>query len=375
MHRLLIALLLVPLIGCSDSTPEREPEPPNPFAAFDDAVEAYLQSAELSGATAVIATEDEGVVHLRAYGDFTVDRVTLLASATKIVSVGVLMRLHDDGVIDIDAPIRTYLGDVGGAKGDVTVAQLLSNSSGLVGLLPEPTYAPYLCQFIDGGTLEDCAGSIFSTTEDAADLAPPDTEFRYGGGQWQLAGGVAEAASGMSWAELVEMTYIEPCGLENSGYTNHFIKTVGQADPFAYPEFFDGDLTTLAPTDNPNIEGGMYSTIEDYAQLLVMHLRGGICGDDRVLSEESVTRMQQDRIAEAYDGTATLDPTMPGYGLGWWMTRPNTTLSDTGAYGASPWMDVERRYAAMFLMEGKAEQGALFRIQVTPVLEEILEAR
>lgn len=376
VHRLLATLLLVPLIGCSsESSPGPTPEPPNEFAAFDDAVEAHLQAHELSGATAVIATEDEGIVHLRAYGDFTVDRVTLLASASKIVSVGVLMHLHDEGVLDIDAPIRTYLGDAGGPKGDITVAQLLSNSSGLVGLLPDPTFAPYLCQFIDAGTLEECAEAIYTTTEDAADLAPPDTEFRYGGAQWQLAGGVAEAASGMSWAELVETIYVEPCGLDDSGYTNHFIKTVGQADAFAYPEFFDGDLTALDPTDNPNVEGGMYATISDYAELLVMHLRGGTCGDHRVLSEASVERMQEDRIAEVYDGTTTLDPTMPGYGLGWWMTRPNTILSDTGAYGASPWMDVTRRYAAMLLMEGKAEQGALFRVEATPIIEEILDAR
>lgn len=374
MHRPLAVLLLLHLIGCgSDATPE--PTPPNEFAAFDDAVESFLRDQALSGATAVIATEDEGIVHLRAYGDFTLDRVTLIASASKIVSVGVLMHLHDQGVLDIDAPISAYLGDGAGAKGDITVAQLLSNSSGLVGLLPEPTYAPYLCQFIAAGTLGDCAETIYTTADDAADVVPPDTEFRYGGAQWQLAGGVAEAASGMSWAELVETIYVEPCGLDDSGYTNHFIKTIGQADPFAYPEFFDGDLALLDPTDNPSIEGGMYTTIENYAEILLMHLRGGTCGDHRVLSEASVSRMQEDRIADAYDGTTSLDPTMPGYGLGWWMSRPNTTLSDTGAYGASPWMDVERRYAAMFLMEGKAEQGATFRVQSAPIIEEILDSR
>jgi hypothetical protein len=50
-------------------------------------------------------------------------------------------------------------------------------------------------------------------------------------------------------------------------------------------------------------------------------------------------------------------------------------VSDTGAYGATPWMDLERRYAAMFLIEGKAEQGALFRIENASLVEEILDAR
>lgn len=368
----LVSSLALLLACSSDADPPKEE--PNAFQAFDDAVAAHLEAQGLTGASAVIATEDEGVVYMKAYGDLAVDRVTLLASASKIVSVGVLMHLHDEGVLDIDAPISTYLGDMEG-KGDITVAQLVSNSSGLVGLLPDPVYSPYLCQFIGTGTLVDCAQTIYTTAGDAEDVVPPDTEFRYGGAQWQVAGGVAEAASGKSWAQLIDEIYIQPCELKNSGYNNHFVRTAGQDDPFAYPEFFDGDRADLEPTENPNIEGGMYSTIEDYGKILLMHLRGGMCGETRVLSEASVARMQQDRIAEAYDGTTTLDPTMPGYGLGWWMTRPSTMLSDTGAYGASPWMDLDRRYAAMFLIEGKAEQGATFRIQYASVVEEILDAR
>lgn len=371
-HLLLLAALF-PHLACSSDT-DTPAEEPNEFEAFDDAVNEHLESEGLTGASAVIVTEDEGVVYLKAYGDLATDRVTLLASASKIVSVGVLMHLHDEGVLDIDAPISTYLGEMEG-KGDITVAQLLSNSSGLVGLLPDPVYAPYVCQFLPSGTVTECAQSIYTTEEDAADVIAPDTEFRYGGAQWQVAGGVAEAASGKSWNELIDEIYVQPCGLDSSGYTNHFVKAAGQEDAFAYPEFFDGDLAALDPTDNPSIEGGMYSTIEDYAKILWMHLRGGMCGDTRVLSEASVLRMQEDRIAEAYDGSTSLDPTMPGYGLGWWMTRPNTVLSDTGAYGASPWLDVDRRYAAMILIEGKAEQGATFRINHASVVEEILDAR
>ncbi|MCA9620447.1 MAG: beta-lactamase family protein [Myxococcales bacterium] len=375
MMRWLFVLPLFVMAGCGgdDNLPSPEPEP-NEFEAFDAAVEAFLADQGLSGATAVIATEAEGIVHMQAYGDFTLDRVTLLASASKIVSVGVLMHLADEGLLDIDAPISTYLGGMGD-KGSITVAQLLSNSSGLVGLLPDPTYGPYVCQFLGTGTLSDCAEAIYSTEDDAADRALPDTEFRYGGAQWQLAGGIAEAASGKPWAQLVDEIYVAPCGLSNSGYNNHFVKAAGQEDPFAYPQFFDGDLDVLNATSNPNIEGGMYATIEDYGKILLMHLRGGLCDDHRVLSEDAVLRMQQDRIAAAYDGTTDLDPTMPGYGLGWWMTRPAGIVSDTGAYGASPWMDLNRRYAAMFLMEGKAEQGATFRITNQRLLEEILDAR
>jgi len=119
----------------------------------------------------------------------------------------------------------------------------------------------------------------------------------------------------------------------------------------------------------------MFTTIADYAELLLMQLRGGMCGDTRVLSEAAVTAMQSDRIAEVYDGTTDLDPTMPGYGMGWWIARTTPIISDGGAYGATPWIDLDRRYAVMFLIEGEAAQGALFRIQATDMIAELLEER
>ena len=101
---------------------------------------------------------------------------------------------------------------MGAGNPAITPAQLLSNSSGLVGLLPEPAYAPYGCQFFVMGSLRDCARSIFNSSLDDVDVVAPDTEFRYGGAQWQVAGAVAEAAAGKPWSQLIEEIYVRPCG-------------------------------------------------------------------------------------------------------------------------------------------------------------------
>src|SRR5690606_4209518 len=123
----------------------------------------------------------------------------------------------------------------------VTVAQMLSNSAGLVGLRDGSLDSPYPCQFLPAGTLQDCARAIATTTADAGEAIPPDREFRYGGGQWQLAGGVAEAVTGRSWAELVRRTLADPCGLGSLGYTNHFERFGMLRGPLVYPAAFDGD--------------------------------------------------------------------------------------------------------------------------------------
>src|SRR5690606_23460172 len=101
-------------------------------------------------------------VHLKALGDFEPDRISLIASASKVMSVGVVMRLADQGLLDVDTPASEYLGDWGEYKTDITLAQMLSNSAGMVGLIDDPIYGAYICQYLDGGTLSDCAKKIYT---------------------------------------------------------------------------------------------------------------------------------------------------------------------------------------------------------------------
>jgi CubicO group peptidase (beta-lactamase class C family) len=339
------------------------------FTAFDDAVQKFVQDNGLRGASSVIVEADSGVVHAKGYGEFAADRLYLIASSSKVMSVGVLMRLVDAGKLDLDMPISTYLGDWGEYKTDITTAQLISNSSGLVSLADNPLYAPYFCQYTEAGTLSDCAKKIYSAN-DSKDRKPPDMVFNYGGGQWQLAGGIAEVVSGKSWSKLVEEAYVTPCGASSLGYTNQYQKAGGTD----YPKFFDGNTSQLPATDNPSVEGGAYVTAGDYAKLLLMHLHGGLCGNTRVLSEASVMRMQKDRIA-AYGGV-TPDPSYAGYGLGWWADREHAgSVSDPGAYGAVPWLDLGRKYAAMIMLESTAKLGAQLREEVRPLVESAFDAQ
>jgi CubicO group peptidase (beta-lactamase class C family) len=339
------------------------------FSAFDQAIEGFVTAQGLPGATAVVVHRDLGVVHLKGYGSFDPGRLFLIASSSKILSVGVLMRLADQKLLDLDGPIGTVVtGRWGEGKGTLTVAQMLSNSSGLVGLLDEATYPPYLCQYVPQGTLTGCAQMIYKAA-DSDRIVPPDTRFRYGGGQWQLAGGVAEAASGKSWEQLIRETYVEPCGTTSLGYTNQFAR-----GGMNYPAFFMANPANLDRTENPSIEGGAYITTADYAKILLMHLRQGLCGDKRVLGEAAVARMQMDRIGPAYGGV-TPDPTLQGYGLGWWVDRVNPgVVADAGAYGAMPWLDGRRGYGAFIVIEATATQGAQLRLQTKPILDGIFDA-
>jgi len=316
-----------------------------------------------------VVDREDGVVYEGYWGEFTADRISLVASSSKMVTAGVLMRLAEDGQLDLDAPVADVV-EWGAGNPEITPAQLISNSSGLVGLLPRPEYAPYRCQWDAGDDLQTCAATIFTTTDDDGDVVPPDTEFRYGGGQWQVAGGVAEAVSGSSWAELIDEIYVRPCGLESTGFNNHWAQfgTVG----FEYPDAFAADPATLRPTSNPNMEGGMFTTTGDYAKLLLMHLRGGRCDDGQVLSAEAVDRLHTDRIGAVYGGRSGPDS---GYAMGWWVDQDGRRLTDAGAYGSTPWLDLEDGYGAYLVVEEDTLTGFELSNQLFDVVEAAVTGR
>ena len=338
--------MVISLAACSSGT-DRAYD----FGEVSRLLDGFVAERGLSGAGLIVVDRDDGIVHEEYWGGFDAERISLVASASKMLGAGVLLRLDDDGLLDIDAPVADVV-EWGSGNPDITSAQLLSNSSGLVGIYPDPVYAPYICQYLPEGTVQDCAASIFTTADDDADVIPPDTAFRYGGAQWQVAGAVAEAASGRSWADLIEEIYVQPCGLEpgSLGYNNPITQVFGNGNVgIDYPTEFGGDPSTLVATDNPNIESGAYATPTVFARLLLMYLRGGECGDgQRVLSEQAIERAVADRVATVYGGEAA--PGL-GYGLGWWTNRQNGLVYSTGAYGAVPTLQMDKGFGYYVVLE------------------------
>ena len=317
-------------------------------------VQAFVDERGLNGAGLVVVQRDEGIVFEGYWGEFDRDRRSFIASSSKMITAGVLGRLADDGLLDLDAPVAEQLGWDGNPE--ITPAQLVSNSSGLVGLFPDLGYEPYRCQFLPTGDLASCGESIFETPDDDADVIPPDSDFRYGGGQWQVAGAVAEAASGRTWAELLEEIYVEPCGVDTLGFNNHFVLARG----LGYP---DGvEPSSLDPSDNPNMEGGAFIAPPDYAKLLLMHLREGMCDGGQVLSPAMIDRLHTDRTLEAYPNGAAV----PGYAMGWWVDRSTGRLQDGGAYGSLPWLDLEAGWGAFLVIEADSTTGFELWQQIEP---------
>ncbi len=362
---LFLSLLFV-TIGCSPPTelPEIVVDPSLDqfeFEEVDNELAHFVLENWLSidGASIVIVEKDSGVIHKAAIGSHQLDSVLMLASVSKVPSVSILMSLASDASIDINLPISSYLpASWEAAYPGITTSQLLSSTSGIPGLgilerdLVAYAHAGHMCQFEYGyfglpTPLQSCAKSIYENVVETP-VRPPGEIFDYGGSQWQLAGGVAEVVSGQSWGQLVEQRLAIPCGLEVFRYGNIV----------ARPNRWNGNPDDLLGSENPSIEGGAISNVDDYAKMLMMHLNDGWCENTdgeltQVLTPELVEEMRVDRGTDA--GSRAISGW--GYGMGWWVIPPLPPIIepniyvDPGAFGSVAWLDSQRQYAVFVALE------------------------
>ena len=332
------------------------------FSAVDTAAESFVASSSgIPGLTLAVVRKDEGQIYEKGYGEFERDRIILVASAGKVLAAGVIVALVDDGLLELDRPVAEYL-DWGDHHPGVTIENLLSMMSGIRGW-PAPNHP---CVHDPTTTVQECGRTVF---QDESESVPPGDEYRYSGSAWQLAGAVAEVVSGKSWATLADEKLVQPCGLPNTG----FLSTNSQ---LAYPAAFDGDPANWPTSDNPEIGGGAHITVNDYSKVLLMHLYGGLCGEERVLSPEMVQHMQKALTPDGVTFPVWTFPPAVSYGLGWFRSEDDPELLvDFGAWGAKAVLHLEEGWAAILLLENNFVTGNIMFMELVPLIREaILEA-
>ena len=118
-------------------------------------VEAFLADSKCPGASLGVVVDGDiltvagGVVNLNTGVEATPDTVFQIGSVTKTWTATLVMQLVDEGKVDLDAPLRTYLPEFTVADDDVaagvTIRHLLAHTSGIEGDV-----------FDDVGTNDDC---------------------------------------------------------------------------------------------------------------------------------------------------------------------------------------------------------------------------
>ncbi|MFF1293016.1 MULTISPECIES: serine hydrolase domain-containing protein [unclassified Streptomyces] len=217
-----------------------------------------------------------------------------IGSITKTFTAVLVLRLRDEGLLDLSDPLEKHLPGTG--AGEATLAELLAHTAGLAAESPGPWW-------------ERSPGSLRPELTDVLGeqpfLHPGGRRFHYSNPGYTLLGALVEKLRDAPWEDVLRREVLEPLGLDSTSAQPRAPHAGGWAvHPWAdvmLPEPTE-DLGRMAPA------GQLWSTTGDLAKFAVFLAKG----DDRVLSAETVREMRTPaapaEAADVVDGAT--------YGLG-----------------------------------------------------------
>lgn len=224
----------------------------------------------------LLATRSYGYADLAAGAPVTPETWFQHGSIGKSFSAIVTLQLVEEGVLDLQAPVTSYLPwfAVGGGHEPITLHHLLTHTSGL----PAGTdFSP------------DQRYEIWALREVAA--AAPGSRMRYSNVGYRVLGLVLEAVTGQSYAEMVTQRILQPLGMQDTSPVIDNAMRHRQA--VAYVEYFNDRPWRpehgFAPApwfETNSADGCIAGTAADLATYLRMLLNGGVGPQGRLLSPE-----------------------------------------------------------------------------------------
>ncbi|CAM5731392.1 Class A beta-lactamase-related serine hydrolase OS=Streptomyces alboniger OX=132473 GN=CP975_17510 PE=4 SV=1 [Streptomyces alboniger] len=197
-----------------------------------------------------------------------------IGSITKTFTAVLVLRLRDEGVLDLNDRLEKHLPGTG--AGEATVADLLAHTGGLAAESPAPWW-------------ERTRGSLRPELADVLGEQPYrhpiGRRFHYSNPGYTLLGALVERLRGAPWEEVLRREVLEPLGLHRTSAQPRAPHAGGWAvHPWAdamLPEPAE-DLGRMASA------GQLWSTAGDLARFAVFLTNG----DDRVLGARSVQEMR-----------------------------------------------------------------------------------
>jgi CubicO group peptidase (beta-lactamase class C family)/D-alanyl-D-alanine dipeptidase len=287
-----LALVLLP------SAAPAQPETP-PRAPYEAAAEALARFVEHERtdkdipAITVALVDDQRVVWARGFGQADpgagdpadADTIVRVGSVSKLFTDLALMRLVEDGKIDLDAPITDYLPELTAENPfdrPITLRQVLAHRAGLV---REPPVGHYFDP--TEPSLEAAVASLGKTRL----VYEPGTKTKYSNAGIALVGRVVERVAGRPFDEAVRALVLEPLGMDRSAFAMtdalrpdyaHAVMWTYDGRTFPAPTF---ELSGIAPA------GNLYSDVNDLARFLSALFAGGQGARGRVVKAETLEQM------------------------------------------------------------------------------------
>lgn len=301
------------------------------LASFDSLALAALETFRVPGAAVAIVKDGE-VVHAKGFGvrnretdaPMTPETAMPIGSATKAFTSLLIGLLVEDGSLDWNEPVRTWLPDFrlqnDFATEEMTPVDLLTHRSGL------PRHD--LLWYGSDASREELYHRLRHLEPSASFRA----SFQYNNLMYMTAGFLAGVVTGSSWEELVRERLVEPLGMTRTTLSIRELREAPEA-AVGYREDEPGGegpgaRGPLVPMDYRELEaigpaGSINSTARDMARWVLLQLNGGELEGTRLVSEPTVQKTHTPEIVVEGGIFSVLlkQPEMPYlmYGLGWFV--------------------------------------------------------
>lgn len=270
---------------------------PAELAGFvDGLITAHLEAYHTAGAVAAVV-KDGVLVYKKGYGYADVEAKRKVDPDTTLFRIGsvsklfvwtAVMQLWEQGKVDLDTDVNTYL------KGFSIPATF-----------DEPITLTHLLTHTPG--FEDSSIGLFARSSEAleplgeilardlpARVRPPGKLASYSNHGAALAGHIVELVSGQEWNDYVEQHIFTPLGMKHTTFRQPVPAEIADGASIGYTyaggEFKkkEFEFIPLAPA------GSVSATATDMTQFMLAHLNNGALGDARVLETNTAQTMHAD---------------------------------------------------------------------------------
>lgn len=247
---------------------------------------------------AVAVTDGEKIIYSEGFGVDSVDvpdvptsadSIFRIASVSKTFTAVVIMCLSEEGVLDLDTPIKNYIPDIEfskpEAKETMTLRHLLTHTAGM----PADDYMHA------GSTDESTMNDVILETLPTLKLSslPGEGKYQYSSWGYNLIGCVASVVTGKSLSQLVTDYILDPLGMDATTFD---YKVASNSEyPLSQPHIKSNGkhvVDKLLINTAFNAGAGLYSNTTDLCKFARFFLNGGVSDSgERILSEQSMNDM------------------------------------------------------------------------------------
>lgn len=300
---LVLFLFIVPSLADAQSYAVAPPPQASPTAVLktQETIKALMEKASIPG-LAIAVAKDNRIIYSEGFGLADIENGLSvhpntkfrIGSISKQLTAALLMKMYEEGQIDIDAPVKNYLSGLPKQYAGITPRQLAGHLGG-VRHYKEGEYF--------NTTQYDSVKASLNIFIDDSLLHKPGTDYEYSTYGYVLLSAVLESAAGTSFLELMRSRLLEPLGMDAT------LAEVQGSIIFHRADFYrngENDLIVNAPSENYSSKwagGGYLSTVEDLSHFGLALISG------RYLSRES--------LSEMFTSQQTASGEKTGYGIGW----------------------------------------------------------